>query len=192
MCDRLWRLVGAKMSEHDYMTGIERTVQRVRATGEVFTPSELVLDILRYADLDLFAPGRTVLDPACGDGQFLVAAKWIKIYHHKMPEAKALQDLYGVDIMRDNVDLCRRRLGGGTILMGDALRPERHLEGQTSDERQQMTELFDEPATRRRTKERVSGRKPNSRSPRKAGTSDPVGLAPSSKRPLGSPQGTLF
>src|SRR5437016_854188 len=102
MCDSLWRLVDVKLAEHDYMTGVERTVDRVNATGEVFTPSRLVIEMLRYVDLDLFAPGNTVLDPACGDGQFLVAAKWIKIYHHKMSESAALGELYGVDIMRDN------------------------------------------------------------------------------------------
>jgi len=148
------------------MTGVERTVERVRATGEVFTPSSLVIEMLQYANLDLFAPGRTVLDPACGDGQFLVAAKWLKVYHHRMSEANALQDLYGVDIMRDNVDLCRRRLGGGTIVMGDSLKPMRPLAGQRDEERALMASLFNEPATKTRKKERVAGRKPKSRTPR--------------------------
>jgi hypothetical protein len=141
------------------MTGVERTVERVQATGEVFTPSALVLEMLQYTDLDLFAPGNTVLDPACGDGQFLVAAKWIKVYHHGMSEADALKDLYGVDIMRDNVDLCRRRLGGGTVVMGDALKPTRQLEGQTAEERDTMLALFDEASTKTRKKPRVAGTK---------------------------------
>lgn len=167
MSESLWPLVAARLSEHDYMTGVERTVDRVRATGEIFTPSALVIEILQYTDLDLFAPGKTVLDPACGDGQFLVAAKWIKVHHHGMNEAEALQDLYGVDIMRDNVDLCRRRLGGGTIVMGDALKPARELDGQTEDERTTMVTLFDEASTKTRKKERVAGRKPNARPPRR-------------------------
>lgn len=166
MSERLWPRVAARLAEHDYMAGVERAVERVQATGEIFTPTALVIEMLQYTNLDLFAPGKTVLDPACGDGQFLVAAKWIKVYHHGMAESDALQDLYGVDIMRDNVDLCRRRLGGGTIVMGDALKPTRELEGQTDAERLTMVTLFDEVSTKTRKKARVAGTKP--RKPRTA------------------------
>lgn len=152
MYKRVLCLVAEELDEHDYMTGVERTVERVRVTGEVFTPTALVLEMLEYLDPILFAPGRTVLDPACGDGQFLVAAKGIKMHIHQMSPEAALRDLYGIDIMRDNVDLCRRRLGGGTIVMGDALKPGRHLDGQTEEERQVMLSLFDEPTTRSNSK----------------------------------------
>lgn len=178
MSERLWRLVAERLAEHDYMTGVERTVERVRATGEVFTPSDLVVEMLNYVDLDLFAPGKTVLDPACGDGQFLVAAKWIKVYHHRMKEDDALSELYGVDIMRDNVDLCRRRLGGGTIVMGDSLKPSRALEGQSDEEKELMVSLFSEAATKTRKKQRVAGRKPKARTPSRSSVlvdlTDPV------------------
>lgn len=156
MSDTLWRRVAEKLNEHDYMTGVERTVERVQATGEVFTPSALVIEMLQYCDLDIFSPGQTVLDPACGDGQFLVAAKWVKVLHHGMTETDALNDLYGVDIMRDNVDLCRRRLGGGTIVMGDALHPSRELVGQSPGERALMVQLFDETSTPTRKRSRVA------------------------------------
>lgn len=151
------------MAEHSYMAGIERTAARVRSNGEVFTPTALVLEMMQYFDIDLLAPGKTVLDPACGDGQFLVAAKWIKVLHHGMSEVDALADIYGVDIMRDNVDLCKRRLGGGTIVMGDSLAPSRRIEGQTLEEHQLMLTLYDEPGTRTRKKPRLSGRKSSAR-----------------------------
>src|SRR5664280_1069227 len=111
MSAELWAEIARRMDEHGYMRGVELTVERVQATGEVFTPTALVIEILAGVPLERFAPGRTILDPACGDGQFLVAAKWVKVLHHGMTEADALTDIYGVDIMRDNVDLCRRRLG---------------------------------------------------------------------------------
>lgn len=146
MSEQLWARVADLVREHDYMQGVERTVERVRATGEIFTPTELVVEMLRRIPLERFAPGQTVLDPACGDGQFLVAAKWTKVFFHEMDEGDALDDIYGIDIMRDNVELCRRRLGGGTIVMGDALRPSRPLEGQTPDEHEIMRVLFaDQP-----------------------------------------------
>ena len=155
MSETLWAKLTESLDEHGYMEGVERTVQRVRETGEVFTPSALVVEMLQYCDLDVFAPGQTVLDPACGDGQFLVAVKLLKILHHGMTEADALSDIYGVDIMRDNVDLCKRRLGGGTIVMGDALRPGRLLEGQMPEDVALMSALFDEQVTNIRKKPRL-------------------------------------
>ena len=98
--------------------------------------------MLQKTNLDCFLPGKTVLDPACGDGQFLVAIKYVKILIHGMTESDALQDIYGVDIMRDNVDLCKKRLGGGTVLMGDSLCPEKRFTEQTEEEHKQMRILF--------------------------------------------------
>jgi SAM-dependent methyltransferase len=154
MPKQLWAEVANRMNEHGYMHGVERTVDRVRATGEVFTPTELVVEMVAGLPLNRFAPGLTVLDPACGDGQFLVAAKWVKVIAHGMSEPAALADLYGIDIMRDNVDLCRRRLGGGTILMGNALDPFAELDGQTELERDQMIALFGDAPLTKTTKKR--------------------------------------
>src|SRR5690348_13486523 len=109
MSTALWRLVEGELGKHEYMDGIERTVERVRATGEIFTPSQLVVEMLKYLDLTLLQPGKTVLDPACGDGQFLVAVVAVKVNQFGMSRAAALDDIYGIDLMRDNVDLCRRR-----------------------------------------------------------------------------------
>jgi hypothetical protein len=59
-----------------------------------------------------------------------------------MSEEDALKDIYGVDIMRDNVELCKKRLGGGTILLGDALNPEKRIKDQSDAEHDQMRRLF--------------------------------------------------
>ena len=139
-----WQAVKDKVNEHAYMEGVERTLERVALTAEVFTPTDLVLEMLSRLPLELLRPGKSVLDPACGDGQFLVAAKWLKILHFGATESEALADLFGIDIMRDNVDLCLRRLGGGTIVMGDALNPTLHLAGQTEEEHRTMKALFSE------------------------------------------------
>ncbi len=138
----LWREIEKRIDEHSYMDGIERTVDRVRASAEIFTPTRLVIEILQNVDLEILKPGKTVLDPAAGDGQFLVAAKWVKILRWGMAEENALSEIFGVDIMRDNVDLCRRRLGGGTIVMGNSLEPSLRLEGQTPEEYFLMQLLF--------------------------------------------------
>jgi hypothetical protein len=160
----IWAEIARRMDEHGYMYGIERTVERVRATGEVFTPTDLVIEMVAGVPVERFAPGKTVLDPACGDGQFLVAAKWLKVLAHGMSEVDALEDVYGIDIMRDNVDLCRRRLNGGTIVMGNALDPFAFLDGQTEQERSLMRELFgDGPFDRTTKKKAFHVRKPPTR-----------------------------
>ena len=142
MSDKLWSEVKDRMNDHSYMGEINRDEYRVKVTAEVFTPTDLVIRMLRECGVDKFAPGKTVLDPACGDGQFLVAVKWVKVLFHSMTESDALNDIYGVDLMRDNVDLCKKRLGGGTILMGNSLDYTKKLKEQTDKEYHQITRLF--------------------------------------------------
>ena len=98
--------------------------------------------MIRECGTDEFVSGKTVLDPACGDGQFLTAVKWVKVLFHNMSEEDALKDIYGVDIMRDNVDLCKKRLGGGKILMGNTLDPAKRLDGQSDSEHDMIKFLF--------------------------------------------------
>ena len=38
-------------------------------------------------------------------------------------KSKSREDIYGIDIMQDNVDLCIKRLGGGNIYCDDSLNP---------------------------------------------------------------------
>lgn len=138
----MWDKIKDCMNDHTYMGEIDRDEYRIKATAEVFTPTDLVIRMLKKADLNDFAPGKTVLDPACGDGQFLVAVKWLKVFAYQVSEQEALKDIYGVDIMRDNVDLCKKRLGGGTIIMGDSLNPDKKLNQQSDDEHLMMQKIF--------------------------------------------------
>lgn len=93
-----------------YMSGVQRTQARVKSTGEVFTPTELVQEVLENMDIEKFKdPARTFLDPACGDGQFLGEVLIRKMENGSTFE-QALSTIYGVDLMQDNVDLCRERL----------------------------------------------------------------------------------
>ena len=138
----MWDKIRDKINDHAYMSSIDRDKQRIQSTAEIFTPTDLVIEMLNNIEIDRLGAGKTILDPACGDGQFLTAIKWVKVYIHQMTESDALEDIYGVDIMRDNVDLCKKRLGGGTILMGDSLNPGNRLKDQTDDEHYQLKGLF--------------------------------------------------
>lgn len=99
------------------MSGIERDQLRVKTTGEVFTPTPLVNEILDHLPEELFAdPSETFIDPCCGDGQFLsevLIRKLKRLATDTITPAEfetALSTIYGVDLMIDNVDLCRDRL----------------------------------------------------------------------------------
>jgi hypothetical protein len=54
-------------------------------------------------------PAKTFLDNSCGDGQFLGEVLIRKMENGSTFE-QALQTIYGVDLMQDNVDQCRERL----------------------------------------------------------------------------------
>lgn len=92
-----------------YMSGIDREKSRVKATGEVFTPTPLVQEILDEIPQDVFTSNKTFLDPSCGDGQFLGEVLIRKMENGSTFE-QALSTVYGVDLMEDNVELCRERL----------------------------------------------------------------------------------
>ena len=96
--------------DRNYMSGIEREKTRVKATGEVFTPESLVQEILNTLDQTLFTdPMKTFLEPSCGDGQFLASVLYRKL-QNGIDFETALGTIYGVDLMQDNVELCRERL----------------------------------------------------------------------------------
>ncbi len=93
-----------------YMGGVERDQLRVKATGEVFTPTPLVQEMLEQIPTEQFTnPIKTFLDNSCGDGQFLGEVLIRKMENGSTFE-QALSTIYGVDLMQDNVDLCRERL----------------------------------------------------------------------------------
>jgi type I restriction-modification system DNA methylase subunit len=92
------------------MSGVDRDQLRVKATGEVFTPTPLVQEMLDRLPEELFQdPSKTFCDNSCGDGQFLGEVVIRKIEYGSTLE-EALSTTYGVDLMQDNVDLCRERL----------------------------------------------------------------------------------
>ena len=98
------------------MSGIERDKLRVKQTGEVFTPTPLVqemLDKLEDENKELFSnPTKTFCEPSCGDGQFLSEVIIRKMERSGCTLKQALSTTYGVELMEDNVKLCKERLAG--------------------------------------------------------------------------------
>lgn len=136
------------------MSGIERDNARVKATGEVFTPTPLVQEVLDNLDQSLFKdPTKTFIDPACGDGQFLSEVV-IRKLENGLTLEQALSTTYGVDLMPDNVVLTRDRLLCGheeyrhivtrNIVCHDALTYDYSFNGTNENNPTQFDQLFEE------------------------------------------------
>ena len=99
-----------QLREWKYMSGEERSKERVDKTGEVFTPDWLVDAMVEeiMASVDIYNDEFVFNDSSCGDGNLLVGVL-VKLLE-KMSLEKALQRVTGTDIMQSNVDLCRGRL----------------------------------------------------------------------------------
>ena len=93
-----------------YMSGIERESSRIKSTGEVFTPTHTAQHMINNMDQTLFTdPNKSILDHSCGDGQLLGESLICKV-KNGIDFKTALGTIYGVDLMQDNVELCRERL----------------------------------------------------------------------------------
>ena len=92
------------------MSGVERDQIRIKDLQEVFTPTWMVQELLDKLDQSLFSNvDQEFIDPTCGDGQFL-GEVLIRKLEAGVAFAAALETIFGVDLMKDNVELCRERL----------------------------------------------------------------------------------
>ncbi len=99
-----------------YMSGIDRDKLRIKKTAEVFTPQYLVIEMLDKLEEEnpiLFTdPSKTFIDNSCGDGEFLGEIVIRKMERSGCSLEQALSTTYGVDLMEDNVEECKKRLAG--------------------------------------------------------------------------------
>jgi len=99
-----------------YMSGIERERLRVKETHEIFTPtylSQQILDEEEQNSPNMFKDwSKTYMDNSCGDGQFLSEVVIRKMERSGCTLEQALSTTYGVELMEDNVKLCKERLRG--------------------------------------------------------------------------------
>lgn len=90
--------------------GIKRDSKRIKENGEVFTPNELVTRLLDKIPTEKWKdPEATFLEPCCGNGQIVIGMLERRIESGVKP-IDALKTLYGVELMQDNVDLCKERI----------------------------------------------------------------------------------
>lgn len=90
----------------------EKRQERRKKSAEDFTPFFLanqMLDKMEQYTPDIFSnPEKTIIDPACGNGNLLIPALMRKLNHTN--PVQAISTVYGCDIFRDNINECRLRL----------------------------------------------------------------------------------
>ena len=98
-----------------------KSKDRVADHGEVFTNEREVNAMLDLVKNESFNIESTFLEPACGDGNFLIAIldrklqKVEELYSKYRPDYEkysivALSSIYGVELLQDNTDACIERL----------------------------------------------------------------------------------
>tara|TARA_B100001564_G_C20663069_1_gene682462 strand:- start:2771 stop:3415 length:645 start_codon:yes stop_codon:yes gene_type:complete len=97
------------------------SIDRVKEFAEVYTSEKDVNDMLDIVNEETLRIDSRFLEPACGNGNFLVQVLIRKInvitkrYKNSKVEferyiVQAISSLYGIDILKDNVEMCRKRL----------------------------------------------------------------------------------
>ena len=105
------------------MTGKSQTKskERVREHGEVFTAEREVKAMCDLVKDEAERIDSRFLEPACGDGNFLaeILTRKLAVVRKKYGKSSldyeknavlAASSIYGVDILQDNVDTCRKRM----------------------------------------------------------------------------------
>lgn len=88
--------------------------ERVSERGEVFTAEREVNAMLDLVKQETERIDSRFLEPACGNGNFLVEIlrRKLALVHEEREMVQAVSSIYGIDIMMDNVEECRERLLG--------------------------------------------------------------------------------
>jgi hypothetical protein len=115
-------------NEKEIITEGIKSKSRVKDHGEVFTPKNIVVDMMDLLKEEGYRVESKVLEPSCGNGNFLVeiikrkmeqvndrykeSNNDINVYNLNL--AIAVSNIYGIDILPDNIDESRDRMRNGT------------------------------------------------------------------------------
>ena len=98
-------------NKHNQLIGseIERSNERIDLTGEVFTPLELCQQMIdEIPEEQLKNRESRFIDPAAGNGNFLITLK-TKLLNYHTEDHVLNEMLYAVELMEDNhKEMCER------------------------------------------------------------------------------------
>jgi len=92
------------------MTTEIKSRERVRDHGEVFTPEQIVNDMIALIPDEAWAnPRAPIIEPTCGNGNFIMGVL-AKLTGLGIYIEDALHRVFGLDIMYDNIIECHTRV----------------------------------------------------------------------------------
>ena len=111
----------SKVGDSQDIESLVKSKRRVADHGEVFTPSWMVEDMLDLVKSESERIDSRVLEPACGSGNFLraVLARKLRVVDARYKKSEferrhfallALTSIYGIELLADNVEECRKNL----------------------------------------------------------------------------------
>jgi hypothetical protein len=104
------------------VTQVSKTTEQRRRLGAWYTPHQLVEQILDIALEPLLNDGPVrVLDPACGDGRFLLAATSRLQSRFGLTPAQAADWVHGIDLDPEAVRATNQSLGAARAVVADGL-----------------------------------------------------------------------
>ena len=91
-----------------------KSKDRIQKHGEVFTPTWVVSDMLNLFPEEVWLPEKTFLEPACGEGAFLIEVLKRKLerlntenqQEWEWQAAICVSSLYGIELLEDNAEQC--------------------------------------------------------------------------------------
>ena len=79
-------------------------LKRRKKTQEFYTPYSIIKKMIDKIEPEIWAdPTKTFLDPAMGNGNIILGILYRRIVEYGIDWRTALQTLYGVELMQDNV-----------------------------------------------------------------------------------------
>lgn len=105
------------------MGNIIKSKERVKKHAEVFTPIHIVkkmIDLVEQeeSDKDVWAIGKTWMEPACGNGVFIgeIVKRKLSRCESSKQGFEAMKDVYAIDIQQDNVEQARCQAMGQFVV----------------------------------------------------------------------------
>ena len=98
------------LDSEEFMTDLYEglTKEKREALGQVYTPAKVCIQMIESFSCDAFS-GKTILDPACGSGNLLIAC---------LVAGADSDKLYGNELDPVAVELCRKRVNRACDLLG--------------------------------------------------------------------------